>query len=455
MGETASREQATDFIHQLFREGVKAVDPVHAVTAAVRFDGETLRIGDREIDLRRGRVVVIAIGKAAQEMATGLSEVLGDRTDAGFSLTKAGARTNVQLPRFRFAYAAHPVPDLRGVEATREILNLVDDLGPEDVVIALISGGGSALLTAPRPPLELTDIQQTTDLLLRAGAPIQDLNAVRSELSLVKGGGLRRAIGEATCVSLILSDVLGNDPSIIASGPTVARRPDPARALALLDHYHLRDRVPQGVIALLMASAENSDAGADESRHPQDVWKIIADNGHFIEAMADAARCDGHRPAIIWRDREGEAADLAREFVDACANTPDDIDVVLGGGEATVTVRGEGIGGRNTEFALAAAFELERRKLPWVVASVASDGDDGANERSAGGIADAGLIARAGALGLDPVAALEANDSGTLLGRLGAMVASDPTGTNVNDAYIGIRLHAASEEPRETDAAPA
>lgn len=446
MGDTDSRAQAAAFIQRLFHEGVKAVDPVRAVKAAVRFDGETLRIEDREIDVRRGRVVVIAIGKAAQEMATGLSKVLGDRIDAGFSLTKAGARADVHLPCFRFAYAAHPVPDMRGVEATREILDLVDDLGPEEVAIALISGGGSALLTAPRPPLDLTDIQQTTDLMLRAGAPIQDLNAVRSELSLVKGGGLRRAIGEATCVSLILSDVLGNDPSIIASGPTVSRRPDPARALALLDHYHLRDRVPERVTALLRASAENSDATEDESRHPQDVWKIIADNGHFIEAMADTARRDGHRPAIIWRDQEGEAADLAREFVDACANTPDNVDVVLGGGEATVTVRGEGVGGRNTEFALVAAFELERRKLPWVVASVASDGDDGANERSAGGIADAGLIARAHAAGLDPVAALEANDSGTLLGRLDAMVASDPTGTNVNDAYIGIRLSAAASD---------
>ncbi|HWV34087.1 MAG TPA: DUF4147 domain-containing protein, partial [Thermomicrobiales bacterium] len=128
MGETASREQATDYIHQLFREGVKAVDPVHAVTSSVRFAGETLRIDNREIDLRRGRVVVIAIGKAAQEMATGISEVLGDRIDAGFSLTKAGARTDVQLPRFSFAYAAHPVPDGRGVEATRQILDLVDDL---------------------------------------------------------------------------------------------------------------------------------------------------------------------------------------------------------------------------------------------------------------------------------------------------------------------------------------
>ena len=149
--------------------------------------------------------------------------------------------------------ASHPVPDDRGSAATQAILDAVAALGPRDLVIVLVSGGGSALLESPKAPLTLADIQETTRLLLRAGAPIQDLNAVRSELSEVKGGGLRRAIGEATCVSLILSDVLGNDPSVIASGPTIARSPAPERALEILDQYGIADSVPGAVREMLDA----------------------------------------------------------------------------------------------------------------------------------------------------------------------------------------------------------
>ncbi len=435
-------DQAKTLLAEMFAAGVASVDPEQVTAAVLDFDGMMLRIGDRSFDVTRGRVVVVAVGKAAPGMSQGASRVLEDRIHAGLALTKDGVGEGLSIPEFRIVHASHPVPDERGVAATRDILSLVSDLKRDDIVIALVSGGGSALLEAPRPPLHLSDIQQTTDLLLKAGAPIQDLNAVRGELSLVKGGGLRHAIGNATCISLILSDVLGDDPSIIASGPTVPRRANPPRALQLLDDYELTSRVPAAVVSLLreeVASPESTSG--DIPVHPRDIWQIVGDNQRFVAAMRDLATQKGQRVEIVWRDREGEAQDLARAFVEVCSTMPDDVDVVLGGGEATVTVHGNGVGGRNTEFALAAAIELERANLPWVIASLASDGDDGANEQAAGGVADAGLVARVRRAGFDARAALADNDSGEFLRGAGALFHSSPTGTNVNDAYIGIRTN--------------
>jgi len=436
-------KRARYILNELYEAGVAAVDPAEAVRQALRFDGSTLRIDQHTFDLKEGRIVAVAIGKAALEMSHGIVDVLGERIDTAIALTKDGVTTAHKHHGIHIAYAAHPIPDERGVEATREILSVVSGLGSNDVVIALISGGGSALLEAPRFPLVLQDIQLTTDALLKAGAPIQDLNAVRSELSLVKGGGLRRAIGEATCISLILSDVLGNDPSVIASGPTVPRRRNPRRALDLLDAYHLRGNVPEAVISVLEDASESDPGPAEtELTDPDDLWWIVGDNHRFIEAMAAAADRIGHPARIVWREREGEAADLARAFVGICAAMPDGCDIVIGGGEATVTVRGDGIGGRNTEFALAATIELERTQMPWVIASLASDGDDGANAGAAGGFGDAGLIARQGGDVADAELALARNDSGTYLRKASSLFHSSPTGTNVNDAYIGIRLSA-------------
>ncbi|MGC4106519.1 MAG: DUF4147 domain-containing protein [Thermomicrobiales bacterium] len=428
---------ARDLIAAMFAAGVAFADPRAAVRDHLSVHGDVLRVGDRAIVLGQGRIVAVAVGKAAVPMALGLRDVLGDRIDAGLALTKHDhVPSDLVLPEFGVREASHPVPDERGVAATREILDLVSNLGPEDTVIALISGGGSALLEAPAGDLTLADIQAVTGALLRAGAPIQDLNAVRSELSQVKGGGLRRAIGPARCVSLILSDVLGNDASVIASGPTVERTPDPGRALNLLQRYGVLDSVPSAVVTWLRGSAQASSTVS----HRDDVWAVMADNASFVEAMATTARERGHRPRIIWRDVEGEAAQRGREFVELCAAMPDDVDVVLGGGETTVTVRGDGVGGRNTEFALAAAMAIEDTFQDWVIASLASDGDDGANRGAAGAIVDSRTTARGSERGLDADAALAANDSGTFLAATGDLFRCDPTGTNVNDAYIGVRM---------------
>lgn len=431
-----TRAEAHAAIRGWYETALRDVDPVVAVSRALRLENETLLVGETSIPVKPGaQLVGIAIGKAAADMASALESGMGARLDRRLLLTKDGHLDKAPESWSTFE-ASHPIPDQRGVDATRAILEAVSDLTEDDVVIVLVSGGGSALLEAPRTPLNLGDIQTVTGLLLRAGAPIQHLNAVRSELSEVKGGGLRRTIGDARCVSIILSDVLGNDPTVIASGPTIARQPDPSQALHLLEKYGVTDEVPDAVIALLRSSG-NVTLRSVEAKG--DAFVVVGDNLAFVQGVAAAAREDGCTVEVAMELAEGEASDLASTFI-AAANAHD-VDVVLGGGEATVTVRGDGIGGRNTEFALAAAIELDRENSPLVVASLASDGQDGRID-AAGAIADGTTVSRSSELGLDPSAFLSENDSGSFFERLGDLIAPGPTGTNVNDVYIAVRVKA-------------
>ncbi|HEY8448794.1 MAG TPA: DUF4147 domain-containing protein [Thermomicrobiales bacterium] len=430
---SASRARA--LIEAWYRAALAAAEPEHAVKSAIERDGRTLVVGGRRVPVE-GRLVVVGVGKAAVAMACGVEAVCGDLIADGLVITKDGHARPPLPRRIRVIEAAHPIPDQRGVDATRQMLAMLRSLDPGDVAIAVISGGGSALLEAPLSPVTLADVAATTDILLRAGAPIHDLNAVRIPLSAVKGGGLRRAAANATMITLILSDVLGNDPRIIASGPTVEGRMTGADALRVLDRYGVRDRVPQSVVATLSALPEQPEPWP----FTDDVVQIVADNETALEASRAAAQASGLRPAIIWQRKEGEASDLGREWVEACLAAPEDVDVLIGGGEATVTVRGDGRGGRNTEFAVAAALELERRNVvEWTVASIATDGQDGPTD-VAGGIVDAGTCQRARAEGVDPVAALANNDTLRVLEAAGDVVAPGPTGTNVNDLYFAARL---------------
>lgn len=420
-------------IEEAYAAGIAVVAPDAAVRRVLRRTAAGFAVDGEDVPVP-GRLVVVAIGKAAAPMAAAASEILCDAVSAGYLLTKDG-HVSERPARFEIFEASHPVPDERGIAATRAILDGVKHLEPDDVVLALISGGGSALFVAPVAGLTLDDIQWTTDLLLRAGAPIQDLNAVRSELSEVKGGGFRRRIGDARVVSLILSDVLGNDPSVIASGPTVPREPDPAGALAVLDRYDLRERVPARVRQHLereaKARSERSGIGAT-----RDLYRVVGDNATFVDAVRASLVANGLSVAEAWRSREGEAREQAREWVDALAEAR--AEAIVGGGELTVTVTGDGTGGRNTELALAAAIALDRRGMRGTVASLASDGQDGGVD-AAGAIVDGDTVARLREAGIDPEDALVRNDSGTALGAIGALVVPGPTGTNVNDVYIGIR----------------
>ena len=441
--------ESRSLIEGWYRAGLAAVEPEAAVRRHLVRRDRTLAVGDRRVVVG-GRLIVVGVGKAAVGMARGALGACGDLITAGLVVTKDGHAAGPAVGPIRVAEAAHPVPDARGERATRAMLALLGELGPDDLVLALISGGGSALLEAPVAPLTLADLAATTELLLRAGAPIQDLNAVRTPLSLVKGGGLRRAAGRGTVVTLILSDVLGNDPRVIASGPTVAGD-DPRSAArngrAVLEHYGLWERVPDAVRDALI-DLGGREVGDEAATAEWDVIAIVGVNASAVEAAAEAARGDGYRCRVVWRDKAGEAAALGRAWVEACAAAGDDVDVLLGGGEATVSVRGDGVGGRNTEFTLAAALALEERgDAEWVVASLATDGQD-ALTGVAGAIADGRTPARARAAGVDPGEALGRNDSLRVFEAAGGVVRPGPTGTNVNDIYLAVRISAVRGDSR-------
>jgi len=417
-----------------FRAALDAVRPDSAVarTLARTPSGELLVNGTS-----LGQVVhveTIAVGKAAVAMTSGALDALGDVVRRGFVITKDG-HVDRELPRSVEVHeAAHPVLDKRSVEATHRLLQWVADIPSNATVICLISGGGSALLEEPIDGISLAEFQEMTRLLLRAGADIFQLNAVRSQLSRVKGGGLRAAIAAKRVVTLALSDVLGNDPTVIASGPTVPLSTSRQDARVVLSRLGLSEQMPANVRRAL-ASAEIEKHGT----YPEDIVAIIADNRLAVTAAADSLRKNNFRVRVDDEPYTGEARDIAVEWVRRLPDLATDVDAVLAGGELTVTVNGNGIGGRNTEFALAAALELERLGIAdWAIASLATDGDDGPTE-VAGAIVDRHTPAKMRGVGFDPLAALRNNDSFPGLARIGAVVDTGPTGTNVNDLYFAVR----------------
>ncbi|MBW3632454.1 MAG: DUF4147 domain-containing protein [Chloroflexi bacterium] len=419
----------------LFDAALTAVDPARAVAASLDFRAGSIIAGETPVPVPLG-VHVVAVGKAAVPMTQGALQVLDEQILSGDIITKEG-HVDGRLPgQLRVHEAGHPIPDERGVAATSLALDALRNLPDRMVVLALVSGGGSALLEAPIAGVTLSDLARTTDLLLRAGAPIEALNAVRAPLSRVKAGGLRAAAPETTWVTLILSDVLGNDPRVIASGPTVAGRKDAKLALDIIGRYGIQDQIPAPVFAAL----NGSSAEPEPERLRDDVLLVIGDNASAVQAAANEARALGLNSSIVWSAVQGEAADLGRNFVSIVADAPQSVDVILGGGEATVTVRGDGRGGRNTEFALAASLELERRQIrDWLIASLATDGQD-AMTGLAGAIADMTTPQRARSASVDPALALATNDSARVFEVAGGAVATGPTGTNVNDLYLAVRV---------------
>jgi glycerate 2-kinase len=432
-------DTARTTISRWFEMALETVEPQRAVTSSLALHDDTLEVDGRAIRLSQdGRIIVLAVGKAAGGMARGALDAIGDRIDRGIILTKYG-HISEPVEGFESFEANHPTPDQAGLDATARILEAVSGLAERDVVIALVSGGGSALLELPRDGVSLEDMQEVTQGLMHRGAGIHDLNTVRRALSKVKGGGLRRAIGPARCVTLLLSDVLGNDPATIASGPTVQAQASSGDALEVLDRFGIRDVASANVLSALVG--DDGDDPIDTSR---DVVAVIADNETFVTAIAEHAKRDGLRVQILPDPYEDDAADLGREMVDLARTVRHDVDVLIRGGEATVEVTGDGTGGRNTEMALAAAIALEGNHR-WWVASLASDGDDG-NSGATGAVADGNTVHRARVAGIDPVNALRRNDSATVFREVGGLIETGPTGTNVNDVYIALRISETGEE---------
>ncbi len=379
----------------------------------------------------KGCTVVVGAGKASAAMAKAVEDAWPGPLE-GLVVTRYGH--NVPCRRVEIVEAAHPVPDAKGQDAARRILDRVSGLTEHDLVLALISGGGSALLALPAPGLTLEDKQAINSALLRSGASIHEMNCVRKHLSGIKGGRLAAAAHPARLVTLLISDVPGDDPSVIASGPTV---PDPttfADALAILRKYRVMQ--PRAAVAHLERAAEETPKPGDPRLTGAETV-MIATPQRSLEAAAETASAAGLAPLILGDAIEGEArevarvmAGIARQVVSHGQPAPAPC-VLLSGGETTVTVRGSGRGGRNVEFLLSLAVALDG--LPGVFALAGdTDGIDGAEE-IAGAIVTPDTLARAAAKGIDAKQSLADNDGHGFFEALGDQIVTGPTLTNVND----------------------
>lgn len=389
----------------------------------------------RAVDLETThRVIVLGCGKAGGAMARAVEDVLGDRIADGFVVVKDGYTRPTRS--IRLAEARHPVPDARGETASATLLDLARRAGPDDVVLFLVSGGGSALTPAPTPPVTLPEKQSVTRLLLEAGATIGELNAVRKHLSRFKGGQLARAAAPARIVTLALSDVIGDPLDVIASGPTA---PDPTTftdALAVLERRGVVDRVAMSVRDRLAAGARGE---LQETPKPGDpvftrVANLVIGNNALVTDAAVAAAAEiGLRPQFLTRSLEGEARAVARELIGRARALPRGA-CLIAGGETTVTVTGSGRGGRCQEFALAAAIAIEGQD-DVVVLAAGTDGTDGPTD-AAGAVVDGATVARGRATGVDAERSLEDNDAYAFLRATGDLIVTGPTNTNLLDLYV-------------------
>jgi len=406
-----------NILKALFDAAVLAADPVAALSANMP-------------DRPRGRTIVIGAGKGAAQLAAAF-ETLWDAPLSGVVVTRYGYACPTK--RIRVMEAAHPVPDAAGLAASRALFDAVAGLTADDLVVALICGGGSALLPMPPGTLSLDDEAALNRALLACGAPISAMNAIRKQVSLIKGGRLARAAFPAKVVSLVVSDVPGDDPAQVASGPTVPDRATRAEARQLVNAWRMD--LPASVTNWLDGDEEPAPDPADPVFARNEV-KVIASARLSLEAAArEAERCG--LPAVILSDAiEGESRDIARMHAAiarevAQRNRPFSRPVViLSGGETTVTLRGEGRGGRNSEFQLALAMAADGFEFTALAAD--TDGIDG-SEDNAGAFADGTTIERLMRLGLDPRALLADNDSYSAFEALGDLFITGPTGTNVND----------------------
>ncbi len=381
----------------------------------------------------KGRTLVLGAGKAGASMALAV-EAHWPGALEGLVVTRYGH--GAPCARIEVVEAAHPAPDAAGQAAAARVLELARGLGPDDLALCLISGGGSALLSLPAPGLTLEDKRAVYTALLRSGAPIGAMNVVRKHLSAIKGGRLAAAAYPAPMLTLIISDVPGDDPAVVASGPTLADPSTFAQAREILRTYGVT--APQSVIDYLERAQDETPKPGDP-RLAKSRVEIIGAARQSLEAAAALARELGYEPLMLGDAIEGEAREVARDHAALVTRLSTERAgerlAILSGGETTVTVRGQGgKGGRNSEYLLALALALDGRTGVHALAGD-TDGIDG-SQANAGALIGPDTLARARAAGLDPQAALDANDSWTVFDRLGDLVTTGPTLTNVNDVRI-------------------
>jgi glycerate 2-kinase len=434
--------QFTDHIAHLaeIRQSIlTAADPKLAVTHNLALHGSTLTVGTHEIHIKSTtRIFLVAAGKASAAMSLAALDVLGARIVKGVATVPPGSRAHLPS-HISSINAGHPLPDEGSLKAGLAAKSMLAETKPDDLVLTLISGGGSAMLEHPVSGVGLDDLRAINNLLLRSGAPIESTNTVRRALSLIKAGGLVRMASPARVVSLIMSDVVGDRLSVIASGPTVLWRRSgrktkvaptiPLSPIDILKHYNIWASAPENVrFALSQPSATPPRA-----RRPINI--LIGCNRFVVEAAAARAASLGFKQRLITTRMRGEARDVGLRYGMTLRRAKGPACLLMGG-ETTVTVRGEGKGGRNQELALAAALALENTS-DVAVMSMATDGIDGPTD-AAGAIITGATVPAARVLGINPERSLEQNDAYPLLEAIDSLLIIGPTGTNLNDVVVGL-----------------
>lgn len=430
------KNQSTkNYCSEIFNAALKAVSPYEAVKL------HTDKIRSMYRDGRFNRLLIIGFGKASCPMAKAVEDDFIDIIHAGAVVTKYGHTNNAPQKILVFE-GGHPVPDENGVKGTRHIMQLLNDTDKNTLLVCLISGGGSALLVSPYEGLSLEEKQKTTQLLLASGATIHELNTVRKHISAVKGGRLAEHAYPARIISLILSDVIGDDLDVIASGPTAPDNSTYQDAMAVLEKYRIDDKIPPAVLQVIHKGISGI---IPETPKEKEEFFISVDNmiigSNRIALQAAKARAEslGFETHIISDAVSGEARDVARWLAQKAIETKIQASqknpvCLISGGETTVTVKGNGLGGRNMEFALSFALEIEDTDGITLI-SAGTDGTDGPTD-AAGAIVDGNTISEARTAGLDPAVYLENNDSYHFFKKTGGLLITGPTGTNVMDLQI-------------------
>ena len=429
-------------IREIFDAGLKAADPGDAIRRTVKLAGKRLLIGDREYDPAAfDRIMVVGAGKAAASMAAALEDILGSYLTEGTITTKYGH--GLPLKTISVTEAGHPIPDEAGVHGSERILGLLEGAGERDLILCVISGGGSALLPMPAGDLSLHDKQKTTQALLDCGADIHEINTIRKHISGIKGGRLAEAAFPGTLVTLILSDVIGDDLDVIASGPTVADRSTFNDCMKIVDNYNLGEKLPASVVTYLKSGIQGIEL---ETPKPGDrvfdktLALVTGSCALSVSSAKQKAVELGYDTIVLSSCIEGETrevakvhAAIAKEILKS-GNPVSAPGCVISGGETTVTIRGDGLGGRNMEFVLAAAIEIEGLSGVTIL-SGGTDGTDGPTD-AAGAIADGSTVRTARGRGLDAAGYLRNNDSYHFFEKTGNLLITGPTMTNVMDLRI-------------------
>jgi hydroxypyruvate reductase len=426
----------------IFEAGLAASDPMLLVGRSLQLDGEILHAGERLYDLaKHSNLYVVGAGKATARMALAVEALLGERIAGGIVIVKRGHR--VPLKKLEVVEAGHPIPDQAGINATEAIIQLVRRTQKTDLILCLVSGGASALLSCPVAGLSLQDKQQTTQALLNCGARIQEVNAIRKHISRVKGGRLAELAYPSTVLSLILSDVIDDSMDNIGSGPTAPDSSTFADCLSIIDRYRVGGMIPVAVRSILKKGAAGEIVDTPKAGDPifQKVQNLLIGNNQLaLVAAKEKAEALGYNTLVLSGSIEGEARKVAIDHVVMARDVLSSSGpirppaCIISGGETTVAIRGDGLGGRNQEFALAAAIEIDVLEGV-VVLSGGTDGTDGPTD-AAGGIVDWTTVQRARDKGFDARSYLERNDSYPFLKTVGDLLITGPTLTNVMDLRL-------------------